>query len=53
MHTLVAASALFLAGGLSTVSMGALPMQGVLNEFLWTGMAVSAFITVAGLEAAS
>jgi len=53
MNTLVAASALFLAGGLSTVTMGAVPLQGVLNDFFWAGLALAAFITTAGLEASS
>ena len=53
MNSLVAASALFLAGGLSIVTMGAAPLQGILNDFFWAGLALSAFITTAGLEAAS
>jgi hypothetical protein len=53
MNSLVAASALFLAGGLSIVTMGAAPLHGVLNDFFWAGLALSAFITTAGLEAAS
>lgn len=53
MNSLVAASALFLAGGLSIVTMGAAPLQGILNDLFWAGLALSAFITTAGLEAAS
>jgi hypothetical protein len=53
MSSLVAVSALFLAGGLSTVTMGAVPLQGILNELFWAGLAISAFITTAGLEASS
>lgn len=53
MSSLVAVSALFLAGGLSSVTMGAVPLHGVLNDFFWAGLALSAFITTAGLEASS
>lgn len=53
MNSLVAASALFLAGGLSAVTLGGVPLHGVLNDFFWAVLALSAFITTAGLEAAS
>jgi len=53
MNSIVAASALFLAGGLSTVAMGDVPLQGLLNDMFWGSLAVAAFITAAGLEAAS
>jgi hypothetical protein len=53
MNSLVAASALFLAGGLAIVTTGAAPLHGVLNDFFWAGLALSAFITTAGLEAAN
>ncbi|VXC05459.1 conserved hypothetical protein [Bosea sp. 125] len=53
MNSLVAASALFLAGGLSAVTMGAAPLQGVLNDFFWAGLALSGFLAIVGLEAAS
>ena len=47
MSSLVTVSALFLAGGLSTVTMGGVPLQGILNELFWAGLAISAFITTA------
>jgi hypothetical protein len=53
MNSLVAASALFLAGGLSGVTMGAVPLQGVVNEIFWASLAVSGFLAIVGLEAAS
>ncbi|MFC5418240.1 hypothetical protein SAMN05428997_101248 [Bosea sp. CRIB-10] len=53
MNSLVAASALFLAGGLSSVTMGAVPLQGVLNEIFWASLALSGFLAIVGLEAAS
>ncbi len=53
MSSLVAVSALFLAGGLSVVTMGAAPLQGILNDFFWAGLALSGFLAIVGLEAAS
>jgi hypothetical protein len=53
MSSLVAVSALFLAGGLSVVTMGAVPLQGILNDFFWASLALSGFVAIVGLEAAS
>lgn len=53
MNGILAASALFVAGGLSSVTMGLAPLQGVLNEALWTGMALASFLAIVGLEAAN
>lgn len=53
MNGILAASALFLAGGLSSVTMGLTPLPGVLNEVLWTGMALASFLAIVGLEAQS
>jgi hypothetical protein len=51
MNGILAASALFLAGGLSSVTLGMAPLHGVLNEALWTGMALAGFLAIVGLEA--
>ena len=53
MSSLVTVSALFLAGGLSAVTMGAAPLPGILNDFFWAGLALSGFLAIVGLEAAS
>lgn len=53
MQGILAASTLFLAAGLSAVTMGMIPLHGVVNELVWAGMALSAFITAAGLDAAN
>ncbi len=53
MSGILAASALFLAAGLFGVAMDMVPLHGVVNECIWAGMAVSAFLTAAGLDAAN
>jgi hypothetical protein len=53
MQGILAASTLFLAMGLAGVTMGMIPLHGIVNECIWAGMALSAFITAAGLDAAS
>jgi hypothetical protein len=53
MNGILAASALFVAGGLSSVAMGLAPLPGVLSEALWAGMALASFLAIVGLEAAN
>lgn len=53
MSGILVASALFLAAGLFGVALDMLPLQGLANECIWAGMAISAFPTAAGLDAAN
>lgn len=53
MSGILAASALFLAAGLSAVAFGMVPLQGLVTDCIWVGMAISAFLTAAGLDAAN
>lgn len=53
MQGILAASMLFLAVGLAGVTTGMVPLHGLVNECVWAGMALSAFLTAAGLDAAN
>lgn len=53
MNGIFAASALVVAGGLSGLSIGLVPVPGLLGEMVWAGLALASFLAIVGLEAAN